>query len=408
MTPYRPERPAGAYLAAFLCLVMVIAPRAGIGQSVFDPAIRVNDTLITRYDLAQRVELLAALGAAGDLSENARDRLIEERLQLQAAAEAEIEATEEAIEAGIDELAGRANVSREEFLAGLARRGVAEETLYDFVEAGILWRRVIRARIGNRASVSEEEVDRAVTLLGREGGVRVLLSEIILPARDAAETSASEERAAEIAQISSFDAFSDAARNFSVSQTRGVGGRLDWLPLTRLPPALRSELLTLPTGRISSPVRLPNAIALFQLRALEELPVSNPATVAIDYAEFRIPNGSQADARRIAGEIDTCDDLYGTAFGLPADRLVRAERPVGEIPGDVRAALESLDENEVSTSVRRGNVQLLLMLCGRTTAVSEEIDRAALRRALLNQRIESFSASFLSELRADALIIDLQ
>ena len=71
-------------------------------------------------------------------------------------------------------------------------------------------------------------------------------------------------------------------------------------------------------------------------------------------------------------------------------------------------ALATLDANEVSTSVRRGSTQLLVMLCGRTTEASEAIDRAQIRRQLVNQRIESYATGYLAELRSDAQIIELE
>ena len=48
------------------------------------------------------------------------------------------------------------------------------------------------------------------------------------------------------------------------------------------------------------------------------------------------------------------------------------------------------------------------MLCGRTTEASEAVDRAAIRNRLVNQRIESYAAGYLAELRADALIVELE
>ena len=384
------------------------APGALSAQSQFDPAIRVNDKFISAHDLEQRRRLLSVLGAPGDLTEEARNRLIDERLQVQAAESFGLEITEDGLRAGIAEFAGRANTTPNEFLAVLARNGVEAETFSDFVEAGILWREVARSRFAPRARVTEADVDRAVALTGSEGGARVLLSEIILPARNPEETANSEAQAARLSGINGFEAFAAAARQISVSQTRPRGGRLDWLPLTRLPPALRGEILTLPPGGISTPVRIPNAIAVFQLRALQDAPLARPEVTAIEYAEYRIPGGSQADARRVAGRIDTCDDLYGEAHGEPEDRLVRETRPVAEIPSDVAAELARLDDNEASTAIRRGDVQLLLMLCGRVNEISAEADRGQIRRQLLNQRVESFADGFLAELRADAIIVDLR
>lgn len=389
---------------------LLVCATAGLAmaQNQFSPVIQVNDKVITAYEIAQRERLLRVLGAPGDLNEEARERLIDERLQVQAAEAEGLEATDQGIANGIAEFAGRANTSPENFLALLAQSGVSKEHFEEFVRAGIVWRELVRSQFASRVRISEDEVDRAVALAGREGGARVLLSEIILPARNPAEAQQSEALANRLSRsINGTQAFAAAARQYSAAPSRGAGGRVDWLPITRFPPALRAELLTLRPGGVTSPVQAGNAIAIFQLRALEEVPPTTPDVVSIDYAEFRIPGGAPADARDVAGQVDTCDDLYGIARNLPEDRLLREVRPPAEIPADVRQALARLDEDEASFDVRRGDVQILLMLCARTTAGAEGVDRDTVRRQLRNQQLEAYARGALAELRADALIVDL-
>lgn len=403
--------PFGASLkalpAALLAATLLLPGGAG-AQGRFEPVIRVNDKAITAYEFEQRQLLLRALGAPGDLADEARDRLIDERLQVQAAEELGIEATEEGIRGGVEEYAQRANTDADTFLGVIARNGVAQQSFLDFVEAGVLWREVVRTRFGPRAQVSEDEVDRAIALAGTSGGARALVSEVILPARTPEELAAAEARAAEISRITSFEGFAAAARNFSAAPTAARGGRLDWLPLSELPPVLQTSFLTLPPGGVTEPLRLPNAVAVFQLRALEELPPQRPDVVGVDYAMFLVPGTDPGDATTVAARIDTCDDLYGIAQGLPEERLLRETVPPSELPRDVAAELERLDENEVSTALRRGNAQAVLMLCGRTTEQNEGLDRGEVRASLVNQRLASYAEAYLAELRADAVIVEAE
>ncbi len=388
--------------------LVVMGTGPALAQGQFEPVIRVNDKSITAYELEQRLLLLQALGAPGNLAEEARQRLIDERLQVQAADALGLTATEEGLQEGVAEFAARTNTDADNFLATLAARGVAPESFVDFVEAGLLWREVIRIRFAPRAQISEDDVDRAVALAGQQGGARVLLSEIILPARSPEELAAAEARAAEVVQINGFEAFSAAARNISASSSRPRGGRIDWLPLNNLPPPLRAQLLTLPPGGITEPLRLPNAIAIFQLRALEELPPEQSEVVAVDYARFLIPGGDAGDAARVAARLDTCDDLYGVAQGLPEELLTRDVLPPSDVPADIARELETMDDNEVSTRLTSGNARVVLMLCGRSNAVSAELDRSEIRRQLLNQRLAGFAEAYLAELRADAVIVELE
>ena len=65
----------------------------------------VNEGVITNYDIDQRIRLLEALGANGDLRKLAVQQLTEDRIKVQAAANMEIGLPEGAIEVGIDEFA---------------------------------------------------------------------------------------------------------------------------------------------------------------------------------------------------------------------------------------------------------------------------------------------------------------
>lgn len=389
---------------------LVLALPATAQSNPFATVVRVNDRVVTQYEVNQRILFFQVLRAPGNLEEQAMDRLIEERLQLDAAKAMGISVTDEQVAAGITEFAARANLEAEQFIAAVGQGGVDPETVSDFVRAGIAWRGVVQGRFGPRAQVSEAEVDRALALSSARGGVRVLLSEIFLAANTPGAQATAQRRAAEISQITTLSAFSSAARRYSAAPSRGRGGRMDWLPIGNLPPAIRAQVLTLAPGEVTDPIPVPNAIALFQLREIEETGVPEADAVSVEFARFFIPGGrtdaALREADKIAARVDTCDDLYGIAKKLPEERLLRDTLPVSEVQGDIALELAKLDEGEVSTALTTGDGQALvfLMLCGRTLAVNEDVNREAVRQNLTNQRIGSYADGYLAELRADAII----
>jgi peptidyl-prolyl cis-trans isomerase SurA len=387
---------AALFVALFAWTTVTVTAQSG-----FETVAKVDDKVVTAYEISQRARFLNLFSATADAESEALDRLIDERLQVAAADRLGLSVTEDGINAGMEEFAARANLNREQFIAALAQAGIAEPTFRDFIVAGLLWREVVRTRFAPRVQISEAEI----ALSGSQAGVRVLLSEIILPARNAQEKAAAERRAATISRATSFSAFASSARQFSASPSRARGGRLEWLPIGNLPPAVRTQVLTLAPGQVTSPIAIPNALALFQLRELEEIETATPDALAIDYAEFLIPGGSETEAKRVKDRVDTCDDLYGVAKSLPEDRLLREVRSVAEIPGDVALALAQLDEGEVSTDLVRGTTRVVLMLCGRTVETDTEVDRAAITSQLRNQRLASYANGYLAELKADAEII---
>ena len=218
-------------------------------------------------------------------------------------------------------------------------------------------------------------------------------------------------RAEQISQLTSVSEFSANARRYSATATRGQGGRLPWRDLSELPPALQQIVSGLKPGQVSQPLTLPNAVALFQLRDIEETDYNAPEISSVEYAAFYMPGGRStetlAQARVLKNKVDRCDDLYGAAKGLPQDRLVREVLPPAQLPSDYAIELSKLDEGEVSTALTRNGGQTLvfLMMCGRTTAVAEGVDREQFTMGLRNARISSAADSYLSQLRDDARII---
>ncbi|MEX0278382.1 MAG: peptidylprolyl isomerase [Ruegeria sp.] len=385
-------------------------PASTHGQSLFSPAIRVNQDIVTWYELEQRQQFLDLLGAPGSAEAEVRQALIDDRLRKQAMREAGIQAAPEDIQNGIDEFAARGNLNAEQFLKLLNDAGVSQETVRDFIGDQIAWRDFVAARFISQARPSEEEIDRALGQ-GGGGGLEVLLSEIIIPVTPQTLAQA-EALADEISQVSGQDAFASAAAQYSAAETRTNGGRLEWLSLSNLPPALQPVILGLEINEITNPLTLPNAIALFQMRGIREVASGTPRYSQIDYAQYYIPGGRSADALAAAEElkenIDTCDDLYGTAKGQSAEVLDRKSVSPSEIPRDVALELAKLDPNEVSTALTRNNGQTLvfLMMCSRTRELGEDTTRVDVANALTQQRLQAFAESLLEQLRADAIIVE--
>lgn len=401
-------RRMGAALAAALILAGPLA-----AQGLFAPAIIVNDQVITRYDLEQRERFLVLLNAPGNPAEQAREQLIDDRLKLAEVRRAGLLPTEEELAAGIAEFAGRANLSPEELVEALEANGVARQTLVDFVRSGIGWRNLVQTRFAGRAEVSEGEIDRAIGGEGA-GNVRVRLAEIVLPI-DPARQEEVRARAAEISEYTTEARFAAAARRFSAAPSAGAGGQLPWQDLTRLPPGLRPIILGLAPGEVSDPIPLEGALALFQLRAIQETEFTRPDYAAIEYATYLIPGGRSeaalSEAARIRASVDRCDDLYGVNLGQPDERLERVSLPPGEVPQDIAIELSKLDDGEISTMLTRrdsaGNANLvLLMLCGRTPEISEDVSREEIEIGLRNRRLASYADNLLQQLRSEARIIE--
>lgn len=415
----------GVMRATVLGLLLGLAPAdfavAQQGGS-FAPRITINGQVVTNYEFDQRVRFLQILRAPGNAGEEARRGLIEDRLGAQAAKAAGVSVTPDEITAGMTEFAGRANLSTEQFVEALAADGVAAETFRDFVQAGLLWRAVVRSRFAGTASVSDTQVERAIVETARQTEVKVLLSELVIPAPEGQAAEALAEARDIRANLGAAGGFAAAARAKSAASTAQGGGRLDWMSLSNLPPAIAQQVLLLAPGDVSEPIVVPNAVLLLQLNNLSETVSPPPAGVKVGWAEYLLPAGE--DPAAVRARVDRCGDLNLVARGQDAARLAFKDGTMGAIPADIGMELAKLDPGEASTALRRGDWTVFLMLCtreglrdrpaedgaaiaeGGTPADALAQDRTAIRNRLGNQQIALKAATWMEELRSEAIITE--
>ena len=387
-------------------LLISAAPVAALAQgNPFAPRVIVNDRAVTNYELEQRVRFMQLLRAPGNVEELALEALIDDRLRMQVADQFGLALTEDQLRAGMEEFAGRANLTADQFIQALGQAGVEAETFRDFVKAGLIWREVVRGRFGPQAKITEVEIDRALAQAARKPEVRVLLRELILPAQPGAEANALALAQRLQSEISTDGAFAAAARRYSASPTGRRGGSVDWVPLANLPPAIAPFVLALGPGEVSDPVQIPGGVALFQLRAIEEGDTPEAKAVSVDYAQVSVPEDGTADERvaEVIRRADTCNDLYGIFPNASEEQLRRETLPMAQVPADIGLRLAQLDPGEI-TSLPRGGARLVLMLCNRLPETEEPVSRETIRDQLLNQRLASFADGYLEDLRANAII----
>ncbi len=388
---------------------ILTAPVSALAQGLFDAVIKVNDRVITQYEIDQRELLLGVLNVPGNHAKLAREQLIEDRLKLEASDAVGLRIAQEGIDKGVAEFASRGNLKPEQLYQLLAQEGIDKQSFHDFILSGISWRELIRAKYNSRVSVSETDIDKAMNAISGGGSVQVLLSEIIIPIPQGREADV-QALAEEISQIESYDAFSDAARKYSAANSRNVGGRLGWMPITNLPPALRPLLLDLAPGEATAPLPFQGAVAVFQMRGIQESAFRSPEIAAVEYAAYYMPGGRSAEtlarAEKLRGEIDRCDDLYAVNKGQPDELLDRVSATPADLPRDIALELSKLDKGEVSTNLTRADGQQLvfLMLCGRTPASAGDTSREDIANQLRSRQLEAFADGYLEELRSEARI----
>lgn len=391
------KRQAAAVLVSLALGAPVLA------QDLFAPRMYVNDRVISNYEVEQRALFLRVLRAPGNPEEEALKALIEDRLRQTEAERLGLKVAEKDLTAGMNEFASRANLTVDQFAAELGKAGIAPETFRDFVAAGVLWRQMVRAKFLGQVPITENDVNRALEAATRPRALQVLVSELVIPAPPGQEDAAMAKAQELSDSLSGEGAFASAARKYSASPTAGAGGRLDWLPLANLPPAIGQKVLALEPGEVSDPVAVPGAVVLFLLRDVAMDKTAEPISVSVDWVEFLVPEDA-AEIARLRAAADDCAMLMGEAKGLPEERMTRTTAGMGEIPGDVALELAKLDPNEISVALTRGGYRRMLMLCGRAPVLEPMPTRDQVREQVINQKLEGMAEGYLEELRSAAII----
>ncbi len=374
----------------------------------FSTVITVNDRAITQYELDQRVLFLQILRQPGDLDQMARTGLIEDRLRMGLAKDLGIKLSAEQIMAGMTEFASRANLTAEEFTKIVGQLGLAPESFRDFVEAGIVWRDVVRARYAGRVTISDVEIDRAIANYQPESVAALSLSELVITA-DGQDRSAALSLIRRLqSQIVTEADFAAAARENSSGPTAGSGGVLKPMSFADLPEQASKALVKLAPGTMSVPVLFDDKVVIYWMRDRAESALNKPTGTTVDFAQFLVPDSTTAGAELAAvrARVDTCDDLYAVAKGLPADRLLRETQPQASVSGEIGAVLATLDAGETSAQIRRNGYRVLLMLCSRGPAPELVPDRTLIGEQLLNQRLGALANLYLEEVRSEAIIVE--
>ena len=127
-----------------------------------------------KKQFSQNLERQAIEGARSGLipqmRKGAQEELIEERLKLQEAKKNGIEVSDDEVKRVFKGLAENNKMTEEQFVQHLKGLGVDATTLKERFRAMIGWREVIRRRFSALVSVTQREIDRAVSASGNDAG----------------------------------------------------------------------------------------------------------------------------------------------------------------------------------------------------------------------------------------------
>lgn len=399
-----------------LVLAVVGLGQPGFTQNPYAVVRIVNSSVITNYDISQRIKLMQVLGVRQpDMRALALQQLTEDRLKAEAAASVGLSLQDGALEEGLAAFAAQRQMSAGAFEAQSRSAGVAKETLDDFVTVGVLWRDLVNLRFRRRAAPSEADVENVLNFAASATQESVFIREIAIPFAERGNQGARNLADRIIRDVRNGASFAAFARQYSRTSTAPRGGAVGWTPANRLPPALAGQILALTPGDVTAPIEVPAGIIVIQLADIREIAASENPDITATYVRLDVPVADASNSAEIAranevatnliSELDGCSDAETRASEFGPASGVFGPVSVSELAPDIALTLAGLDADEAGIVAPSAAGVSVIMLCRRAaTANPEAIDQ--LQSQIFSQRMNSYANSYLQELLADAIIRD--
>lgn len=392
--------------------------------NVRKPTAIVNDTVITRTDVDQRVAMIVALNNV-NLRPEDRERLqlqvlrqlIDETLQIQEAKANEVSVTQAQIDQSYARVSRNFKQTPETFGTYLRSVGASERTLKRQIEGELAWNRLLQRKVTPFVNVGDEEVQAIIDRLkASQGTPEYNLREIYLsaPPERAAEVTAAMRKMIE--QMRAGAPFEYFARNFSEASTKAVGGDLGWVRLSMLPDALQTAAGGIEVGQIAGPIEVPGGYSILYLVDKRQVLTADPRDARLSLRQMTIkfpPGTTQAQASGRAAEfaktiqtINGCGGVAKVAADIGAEVVDNDAVRVRDLPPQLQDIVLKMQVGQATPPF--GSPQegvRTLVLCGRDDPQQAALPRAdQIQSQLEEQRVNLRAQRMLRDLRRDAIV----
>lgn len=384
----------------------------------------VNGTVITGTDIQQRVALL--LGTSGseltpEQLQAARMQilrnLIDETLQIQAAAAQEMVVTDQEVESRYAEIAQRNGQGIEAMDKALVAMGSSPASLKRQIRAEIAWQRLLSRNVAPFINVSREEVDDVLARMKADRGtVEYRIGEIFLRASPENREAVLQNATRIVEQLQKGADFSVYARQFSDASTAAAGGDLGFVRLDTLPNEMATVARDMVPGQLVGPFEIPGGFEILYLIDKRQVGMPDPRNAILSLKQISItfaPDATEAQASTRVEQFNAaiqgmrgCGDAERVASEIGAEVVTNNGMRVAQLPPQLQSTILGLQVGQATPpfgSIEEG-VRVLL-LCGRDDPQSTggpSFD--TIMTQIEDDRIAKRAQRYLRDLRNDAYI----
>ena len=383
-------------------------------QDIQAISVIVNDEVISRYDVNQRIKLILVTSGIPATEENLKriedqsiKALINERIQLQEASKLEVPESQEEIQMTLDRIAKGNETTAEGIIESITSQGVNVDTLLDQIKSELLWNKIVRGRFGSYINISDEEIniiyERTIDSINR---VQYDISEIFIGFEDEKEEKESNDLAIKLVEELKNDiSFEPVAQQFSQSASSGQGGYVGWVAEGQLDQEIISGIKDLSANSISEPIKTVNGYYIIKVNGRAEEGGKNPMRNKYNLTSVSFSKEDEESAIEFSKNFVSCKRLEKLLESYNHREInVIGDRLLQELPVELHEELlEKNAGNTLSPRYSDDNLDIIL-ICDRKDDVGIQVNRDAIEDNIYSQKMGMMSRRHLRDLRRDAVI----
>ncbi|MGH6889636.1 MAG: peptidylprolyl isomerase [Rhizomicrobium sp.] len=396
-------------------------------------AATVNDSVISDYDLRQRIALFIATSGVrpnGTALEAIRDQVLKEleteQMELLEAKKDNVSVTAADVDKAISDIVKSNHLSMDRLKSVLAQGGVDMATLRAQLSVQIAWSKLVQDQLGDRVHVAPEDVDAELAKIKAGANKpRYLVSEIFQ------SVDSPDEDAKVLKDMTNLDnqiqlgaPFAAVARQFSQNPTAAQGGDLGWVQDGQVPPELMNRIETMNAGDVSQPIRAQSGYYIVQLREKEEPagtkiaaappPATPPGTLPL--VRILLPMGPKPDktllARALQGaavvraHIRDCEQARDIASKVPGSVFMNlGTMKLADLSADMQNAIAKAGPGQTTEPFTSAAGVELIVRCDKAPPKESVMvipTRAQVEEQLYEQQMTILARRYLRDLRREA------
>ena len=391
-------------------------PAAPTPQQIEGIIAVVNDDPISFTDVRQRAQLLLlSLGGQQPTQEQiqqvttqALEQLIDEKLQLQEAAEYEVEVSDDDIANSINRLAQQSGITRDILLQSLIQSGINPASLEEQTRADIAWRRIMGGLYGSRIRISDNQINEQIKRLQADAEKeQYLVAEIFLYApQEEDKVQALTAANSIVDQLRAGAQFQIAAQRFSSAPTAATGGDMGWVVIDDFDDARVDAMRAMDEPGITDPIQVEDGVYIMNLRAKRD---PSDSTTLVDVTRITVNDGSEASLKAALTEISDCSEIEAV---VDADDNLRSvaltDLDVEDLGPEGRSMVLSTDIGQATDIFAQSGTLAAMFVCDRKNDVEAVPNRTQVEDRLYSEQLGMISERSLRNLRREATIIRRQ